>query len=376
MATHDLHKEFETTQRRVALGDRALVAIAAHAEVRSVLRESADLRSHGLDDVLIGSYARRVSIWPGKDVDVFGRLSNETVQTMNSDTAYRLFETALQRFAHAGRLTAQPRSLKVDYTPDRTPQPQFIRAAARDYEWPTERVERVLRDLRNVAFEFSVDVVPAVAWGGHYGIPEIQQQTGTAQRYRTGRWRQTSPVELTERTRELNRAPLVHGRGAYVPTVRAVKQVKGTRLHGMKPSSLYYEFVLHEGFARGLITGASWADVTASALGYVAARLRTTDTDPVRDPVLQQPYAPVPSESDLAAARAVFDEATRQAQWALAADRCQAAIHWRAVFGGNAKHDDVFPLPPGCRGTGAAMGAVVAGNIAAGGTQEKTFGDR
>lgn len=376
MATHDLHKEFETNQRRVALGDRALVAIAAHAEVRAVLRESSDLRAHGLDDVLIGSYARRVSIWPGKDVDVFGRLSDETVQTMASDTAYRLFETALQRFADAGRLTPQPRSLKVDYAPDRTPQPQFIRAAARDYDWPSERVERVLRDLRNVAFEFSVDVVPAVVWGGHYGIPEVQQHLGTAQRYRTGQWRQTSPVELTERTRELNRAPLVRGRGAYVPTVRAVKQVKRARLHGMKPSSLYYEFVLHEGFARGLITGSSWAEVTASALAYVAARLRTADTDPVRDPVLQQPYAPAPSATDLAAARAVFDEATRQAQWALAADRCQAAIHWRAVFGGNAKHDEVFPLPPGCRGTGTAMGAVVAGNLASGGTHEKTFGDR
>lgn len=56
-------------QQNIALGDRAIVVIAAHVEVRSVLRASGELLAHGLDDVLIGSYARRVMNWPGKDVD-------------------------------------------------------------------------------------------------------------------------------------------------------------------------------------------------------------------------------------------------------------------------------------------------------------------
>jgi hypothetical protein len=87
MAEHDLNDEFQTTHQRVSLGDRALVAIAAQVEVRSILRADGQLRRHGLNDVLIGSYARRVSIWPGKDVDVFGRLTTENVGSILPDTA-------------------------------------------------------------------------------------------------------------------------------------------------------------------------------------------------------------------------------------------------------------------------------------------------
>lgn len=376
MATHDLHTEFEIKRRRVALGNRALVAIAAHIEVRALLRASTALVAHGLDDVLIGSYARRVSIWPGKDVDVFGRLSDETTDTLNPDSAYGLFQTALARFADEGRLTLQPRSLKVDFSTERTPQPTFIRAAAREYNWDQERVETVLRDLRNVAFAFSVDVVPAVIWGTDFGIPDTARTPGTTERYRTGQWRRTNPIALTERTQRLNRSPLVRGRGAYVPAVRAIKQVKSHHLPYAKPSSLYYEFVLHEGFATGQITGSSWADVSATALAYIAQRLGTAETEPVRDPVLHEPYGPAPSAAELAAARAAFTDTAQRAQRALTADRCQAALEWRAVFGSNAKHDPVFPLPAGCRGTGAAMGGAAAANVATGGTHEKSFGDR
>jgi hypothetical protein len=376
MATYDLHDEFIETHKRIALGNRALVAIAAHVEVRSVLRASTALVAHDLDDVLIGSYARRVAIWPGKDVDVFGRLSGETTASMNPDVAYSLFETALARFAAEGRLTPQPRSLKIDYSPDRAPQPQFIRAAAREYQWAESRVAAVLGDLRNVAFEFSVDVVPAVLWGADFGIPETDRQPQTGERQRTGRWRKTNPIELTARTRHLNQTLSVGGRGAYVPTVRAVKQVKAHHLPGAKPSSLYYEFVLHEGFARGRITGSSWADVIASALTFVSERLGTGASEPVRDPVLREPYGPAPSATELAAACAVFDDAARRARRALTSDRCQAALEWRAVFGSNVKNDPVFPLPPGCRGSGTALGGAAAVNLATGGVHEKSFGDR
>lgn len=376
MATHDLHNEFIDTHRRIALGNRALVAIAAHLEVRSVLRASTALNAHGLDDVLIGSYARRVSIWPGKDVDVFGQLTDETTDTMSPDVAYGLFETALARFAAEGRLTPQPRSLKIDYSPERAPQPQFIRVAAREYEWREARVAAVLSDLRNVAFEFSVDVVPAVVWGSDFGIPETDRQLQTGERRRTGRWRKTNPIELTARTRDLNQRLAVHGRGAYVPAVRAIKQIKTHHLSGAKPSSLYYEFLLHEGFAGGRITGSSWADLVASALAFIAQRLATAGSDPVRDPVLREPYSPAPSATELAAARAVFEDAAQRARRALTADRCQAALDWRAVFGKNLKHDPVFPLPAGCRGTGTALGGAAAANLATGGVHEKSFGDR
>lgn len=377
MAEHDLNDEFLTAQKRISLGDLALVAIAAQLEVRSVLRADPQLRGHGLDDILIGSYARRVSIWPGKDVDVFGRLTHDDVGTITPDDAYGMFGSALQPFADQGRLTPQPRSYKIDYRPGRVPGEQFLRTAAAEYGWARPRVDRIARELDQLAFEFSVDVVPAVGWGDHYGIPEVGDNVSTGERYRTGHWRLTDPVELTRLTQVRNRAPRIGGAGAYVRTVKAIKQVKAHHLPDRKPSALFFEFILHDGFTEGAITGTSWADITASALAYISTRLDTIGQRPVCDPVLHEEYQPAPSAGDLTACASAFDDVARAAQRALlATSRCQAAIEWRRVFGGNGERDHVFPLPPGCRGTGvAAMGAAAA-NIAVGGTAERSFGDR
>ena len=376
MAEHDLNDEHLTAHQRISLGDRALIAIAAHVEVRSVLRSDPQLREHGLDDTLIGSYARRVSIWPGKDVDVFGRLTEEDIDTITPESAYGLFGSALRPFADQGRLTPQPRSFKVDYNARRLPGEQYLRSAAAEYGWARRRVDRVMRELDQLAFEFSVDVVPAVGWDGQYGIPEVGRYANTGERYRTGQWRLTDPVELTNLTQVRNRAPRIGGSGAYVRTVKAVKQVKAHHLAGVKPSALFYEFILHDGFESGAIAGTSWADVTASALAYISSRLLSLDQHPVCDPVLGRPYEPVPPAADLSAATSTFDIVARAAQRALrASTRCQAAIEWRQVFGGNQQHEQVFPLPRGCRGTGATMGAAAA-NVAAGGTAERSFGGR
>lgn len=376
MAEHDLNDEFLITQQRISLGDRALIAIAAHVEVRSVLRADTPLRDHGLDDVLIGSYARWLSIWPGKDVDVLGRLTRDDVGTITPDGAYGMFGSALQVFADQDRLTPQPRSYKVDYRPGRLPGEQFLRTAAAQYKWARQRVDRVVRDLNELAFEFSVDVVPAVGWGDHYGIPEVGRSLATGERYRTGHWRLTDPIELTRLTRVRNRAPRIGGAGAYVRTVKAIKQVKAHHLPDTKPSALFYEFILHDGFTEGAITGASWADVTASALAYIARRLHTIGERPVCDPVLHEEYQPAPVADDLTTSVTAFNEVGRAAERAIrAGTRCQAAVEWRQVFGGNVERDDVFPLPPGCRGSGAAMGAAAA-NLAAGGTAERSFGER
>lgn len=373
MAKHELPQQFGTTQRRISLGDRALIAIAAHLEVRSVLRADPHLRAHGLNDILIGSYARRVSIWPGKDVDVFGRLS-DTTDTITPGDAYDMFGSALHRFDDQGRLTPQPRSFKIDFSPERLPGEQHIRAAAAEYRWASVRVERVLSQRQELGFEFSVDVVPAVGWNGHYGIPEIGRHAATGERYRTGQWRLTDPVELTERTQRRNRAPLIGGIGAYVRTVKAIKQVKAHHLPNTKPSSLFYEFILYEGFENGSIDGDSWADITASALSHIASRMRTLDSQPVCDPVLGHRYEPMPSSAELSAATQVLEAVASTASRAVReSSLCQAAIYWRQVFGGNQCFDDVFPLPDGCRGTGAAMGAAAV-NTAIGGTAERSFG--
>jgi tRNA nucleotidyltransferase (CCA-adding enzyme) len=43
--------------------------------VRAALDTSAQLREWGLETILIGSYARHTGIRPGKDVDIFAKLT-------------------------------------------------------------------------------------------------------------------------------------------------------------------------------------------------------------------------------------------------------------------------------------------------------------
>ncbi|MYI07591.1 MAG: hypothetical protein F4059_09825 [Gemmatimonadetes bacterium] len=250
-----------------------------------------------------------------------------------------------------------------------------IRAAAVEYGWDAERVSRVLASLDQLAFEFSVDVVPAVPAGDHYGIPDLGVNP-SGLRIRSGTWEITSPVELTRLTAERNRDPQIGGIGAFVRAVKTLKQIKAHHLPDSKPSSLYYEFILHEGFAAGRVRGGSWADLTASALSYVAGRLGTVEEYPVCDPVLGTAYRPGPQQSEIGWALARFDDLARRARWAAeTTDRCQAAITWRHIFGSNGRYDELFPLPPGCRGTGVAMGAAAV-NVSSGGTQERSFGSR
>ncbi len=368
-----LTEEFLETHQRINLGDRRRIAIAAHFEVRSILQTDPALRSRELSDVLIGSYARRVSIYPGKDVDVFGRLLAHTIDSITPTDAYALFRTALAAYARADRLTEQPRSLKVDFGPDRVPSETSIQAAGREYEWAKVDVDRLVANAAEVAFEFSVDVVPAVAWGDHYGIPELSiSPEGT--RIMAGTWQQTNPVELTEQTRQRNQEPEIGGLGAFVRCVKTIKQIKSHHLSDVKPSSLFYEFILHEGFENGAIDGDSWAEITASTLDFIARRMGTVTTQPVCDPVLGIPYQPLPTDGSLETCRHLFDDLGAKAAFAASTtDRCQAAINWRTIFGANPKHSVLFPLPPGCRGSGVAQGAVGT-NLSSGGTEERSFG--
>ncbi len=374
MARFELNPQFTVMQQRIRLGDRALIAIAAHQEVRQVLRSSTELLGHGLEDVLIGSYGRKVSTWPGKDVDVFGRLSSENTESITADETYEMFGRALDPFAAQSRLTRQPRSFKIAFSRTRTPSVASLRSAAQVYEWEATRAESVIQRLPELAFEFSVDVVPAVKWGKHYGIPEVQRDPRTDVVARSGRWRLTNPVALTDLTHERNRDPQIDGIGGFVRVVRMVRQIKSAHLPDAKPGALYYEMALHEGFRTGAIVGASWADIAESALVFLASRLASSE--PIRDPVLDVPYQPAPTQAESQVAAETFAMLARRARSAVTADsQCQAAHEWRAVFGGNGRDTQVFPLPPGCRGTGATMGAAAA-NLAVGGSAERGFGGR
>lgn len=372
MAVHELTDQFRQAQHRINLTERRKVAQAAHLEVRAVLRDDSPLRDHGLADRLVGSYARGVAIWPGKDVDVFGLLDDEDVDTLTPTDAYGMFAAALKPFGD--RVTPQPRSFKISFGPDvALPDERFLREVG-----ASDSLVEQARSARGPSvFDFSVDVVPAVHWDEHFAIPD-----GDPERWSESdvsrRWRMTNPMRLNDLTTTANGRLLVASTGGYVPTVKAIKQMKSFRLPDSKPSSLYYEFILHEGVTSGEVTGDSWADLTASAARYVADRLGSATSDPVCDPALGQPYEPLPSTQETRDAQDGFRRcADDAASAASASSRCEAARPWRRVLGANGfeGHDSVFPLPPGCRDDGTEIGAAVSANPLTGGSRARGFGD-
>jgi len=365
--TTPLHDEFKTAQQHINLNSRERVAIAAHLEVRAVLSASAALVGRGLDDVLIGSYPRHVTIWPGRDVDVFGKLTAETIDSISPAAAYQLFLDVLTA-AFGGRVEPQPRSVKVKYVGGFLPDLGFIRKAA---ELLGEE-----KSGQGEAFDFSVDVVPAVRSGDVWAIPQSDPE-----RWRrmaaAERWVRTDPEQLTSLTQQMNGGLKIDGQGAYVPTVKAVRQIRSWYLGKVKPGGLFFELIVYEGFDTGQITGSSWAEVTASALAYVAARLPTITVRPVCDPAMGQAYAPAPEPAALAQAALSFGGFAADAQRALTLDACPAAALWRRVFGENTHaNGPVFPLPKNCREDGTIMPATVAANPLRGTNEARGFGER
>ena len=85
-------------------------AAEAHAEVSEVLTGDAKLQKLGISPVLIGSYAREVSIRRVKDVDVCGRLT-AAADTLGPGRAMDLFEEALID-EYGDRVERQHRSFK------------------------------------------------------------------------------------------------------------------------------------------------------------------------------------------------------------------------------------------------------------------------
>lgn len=342
-----LTEQFRTAQRNIGLGARRKIAIAAHLEVRAALKLAQPLVDRGLSDVLIGSYPRRTGIWPGKDVDVFAKLTNESIDTIGPSEAYDLFYTVLDR-AFPGRVQPQDRSVKVDYRPSTLPGITFIREAARLLDQPDTLGP-------GDGFEFSVDVVPAVHFGTVWGIPDRNRERW-ARTAAAERWVRTNPEQLTELTQQLNATVSISGHGAYVPIVKTVRQIRRAHLSDAKPGGLYFELVVHEGFTLGQIKGDSWAEITAATLRYVADRLLTVGDTPLCDPVLEQPYHPRPDPGAVTHAAAVFARLASDAEAALTLERCPAAAAWRQIFGSNTKvNGPVFELPAGCRSDGTVM---------------------
>ncbi len=134
-------------------------AADAHEQASDALKADRKLRELGIDPVLIGSYAREVSIKRVKDVDVFGRLTKAD-DTLGPGEALDQFERVLVAAFGAERVERQQRSLKTDF-------PEY---------------------------DLCVDAVPARPCGDHWEIPNRPKERA--------RWVETNPTRLNESVRD------------------------------------------------------------------------------------------------------------------------------------------------------------------------------
>jgi hypothetical protein len=327
-----LEEQFEGALARIEVsGPKRDRAIKAHEEMRGVLEADPKLQEWGIETVLIGSYARRTGIYPGKDVDVFVKLTKLTTESAQPATVYNRVRDVL--VDHYGdRAKPQARSIKVEF----------------DFDGDG----------------FAVDAVPAMRMGERWGIPrrktELWESPDVAER-----WVETDPEKLAELTTERNKSPKVGPQGAYVPTVKLVRQTRRHHLDDQKPGGLYFEILTFWSYQSGAITGDCFAEILAQTLRAVTAQLATGEA--TTDPVLGRPYKPTPEPTDLANAAEKFDELAAKAEEALRADKCKAAALWREILGKNGR-GWVFGLPAGCDEQGNKV--PVAGAVAARGSRE------
>jgi hypothetical protein len=320
-------------------GEKRERAIAAHTEITDLLEAAPQLCAWGIKPRLIGSYARQTARYPGKDVDVFLRF---TALDISRDPRLVYDEVArvlVDKYGECdvdpgGRVTKQPRSLKIAFT---------------DPDEPDS-------DL-----SFSVDAVPAVPWGEHWGIPNRDTdrwQDPDPSR----RWVKTSPVQFADDTETLSTAtwsPTVGGDNAYRPVVRLLRQVRHVQLAEDRPGGFYTEVAAYYAWTSRRVTGDSWAELLAASLKEVAAEFRNASTTGLADPVLGTTMKPELTADQWLHGASVFDALAQKARIALNAERCQAAKLWREILGSNDR-GQVLPLPPGCDANGFPITSVSA----------------
>lgn len=291
-------------------------AIKAHTEIRALLETDSHLCGLGVDTVLIGSYARKTGIYPGRDVDVFVKLT----KLDTSADPQAVFDAVCRVLvAHYGdRVDIQHRSIKVSFDGDD---------------------------------KFSVDAVPAVRLGDRWALPthdrDLWQRPGE-------RWIETDPERLGELTTMRNRAPTVDGDGAYIPTVKLVRQIRANHLGDQKPGGLYFELACYWAFDAG-IDGSSYAEILMATLRAISRQLSSGAV--LLDPVLGRVFEPMPGATELNAAARKLDELASQAEAALSMERCPAAAIWRRILGANDR-GACFPLPAGCDESGRSISRV------------------
>ena len=305
-----LGEQFEDALTHLELGEKRNRVEKSHTEIRSHLETDEQLCSWGIDTVLIGSYARHTAIYPGKDVDVFAKLTKLNT-SVNPATVFEGVRDALVS-RYGERAQPQARSIKVLF--------------------PSDGDE-----------DFHVDVVPAVMYGTRWAIPRRDTTYWEATEERE-RWVETDPEEMTRFASQMNGTLRIAGRGAFVPIVKLVRQTRRQHRRKQKPGGFYFELMTYWVFDSG-ISGDSFAEVFAKTLHSISRQLSSGDS--LIDPVLGTPFKPQPEANDRRAAATLFSDLAGDAERALRLNRCPAAAVWRSIFGENDR-GPVFPLPPGC----------------------------
>ena len=324
--------QFDNTLTAIEVnGKKRDRVIAAHMEIRELLEADKQLCALGVDTILIGSYARHTGIYPGKDVDVFVKLAK--LDTSADPAAVFNAVKRVLTAKYGKRAEPQRRAVKVSFGGD----------------------------------GFSVDAVPAVKLGTRWALPNRDpDKWGNPDE----RWLETDPEKMSTLTEQRNKSPRVGERGAYVPSVKLMRQTRRHHVGDNKPGGLYFEILTYWAFETGSVKGASFAEIFASALGAVATQL--AGKEPLVNPVLGTPYEPAPKDIDRRAAAATFDGLATKAEKALTVDQCAAAVLWREIIGKN-ERGECFPLPPGCDATGKAISSI-AGVSARGSREAHGFG--
>ena len=269
-----LAEQFRKVQTNIGLGDKRQRAIDAHTQIREALEKSEALKKLGVETVLIGSYGRETAIYPGKDVDVFTKLTKGST----SDEPGGIFELVRDTLVehYDKRAEPQDRSIKIDFPDD-----------------------------------FGVDVVPAVPMGKRWGIPN---RDPAAWDNTDERWVETDPERLGKLTIQRNREPKIDGQGAYVPTVKMIRQTRKHHLGDNKPGGLYFELLTYQAFEDGA-KGDFFAELLAEVLRRIADQLKSDEE--LIDPGLERPYAPQPKRGDLNKAASNFGDLAAKAEEAL-----------------------------------------------------------
>lgn len=246
-----------------------------------------------------------------------------------------------------------------------------------------DQVERILVEVYgnraqagsrsiNIVFDddgFGVDVVPAVRSGERWAIPEKDRNLWIAESAGE-RWRDTDPEKFADLTEARNERPLVNGRGAYVPTVKLIRQTRRHHLGDSNPPGLYFEVMTYWAFES--VSGDSFAEFFSQALESIVQQLDGIASSPIIDPALDEPLEPQPEQPDGDRARAVFQDLAGKARQALELDKCPAAILWREILGSN-ELGDCFPLPAGCDEEGKELERVEV-NVSPGSREARGYG--